>query len=892
MSREKLEILKAKIERAIKTGNPPRVDFLGVIASHNGSIMQDSITFSFREFKEKYGNEKFKEILNDFKEDGVILERRGLQFAILDERGEFDYKTGEELARFTGKLIFESNLQIKQVVDEILKEPEGVELLKFIAKEKGVNIVDGQEPKIKELVGKRAYELTIDKLVKNNILVEYAWSSRKHGYSGYKLLPFVDDYLKGKLGIVELIDSEKFALSYIGSFNEIFSGPSHWYIWFNYPTEYEHRTLDFCSLHKKFLASLIDETEESTQKIIEELKRKKLIKETDLGCTRGGSHRGIILELSESGQKIVSQVTEETKEKIESKVKEIFSDKESLATYYLFCKERIPSKLLSLTHKERVDKLLEMGLISKKSGIFLELKSGTLIYDLINSRINPEEVKKELKQRCGVYLSQEEKLLLGFLSGCKNVVLGKHCDMKSWSSVTSRTQRNYQIAYEAAIVNFPYLKKLFSYLTNLSLEKIEKIISGLEEKALLSQENDPRCGFPGYITIYRVPVKFDFDYDTTHLKLKVQKYIEFLAENIEKYSNQLIFLDHLAQSYDVHNCEFFVRTSLMQDLLNFLNYTPPQKYLPVYAFENGVILLYPSIKEELKKGIYNLKSKLAEPIKNIILELTKPYQNNISYNFSEKTTKEGYFIVEIESPDPSIGIVSFVLTPWICANDVQKIDSTCEKSNTINLFVFYPNYPQIKKILPEIGKYNLSIIRGSVASFWLKRIDSISQSFFAELEKRFKVGKKEEGIEDELRKLRVTFPNLFTVRDVITEAETSLRNFLRGFMLKEYGERWEDEIRDNFPDESQKWNSIKRKRNYKDLLEALTLGELRKVMEAFPAFTKNCFLDWRLVKENISVLSKRKKYHHITPEQDLSEEEKELVQIAYRSIKRLMKKQF
>lgn len=74
-------------------------------------------------------------------------------------------------------------------------------------------------------------------------------------------------------------------------------------------------------------------------------------------------------------------------------------------------------------------------------------------------------------------------------------------------------------------------------------------------------------------------------------------------------------------------------------------------------------------------------------------------------------------------------------------------------------------------------------------------------------------------------------------------------------------------------------------------VEALTLGELRKVIEVFPAFTKGWFLDWRLVKGNIAVLSKRKKHHHITPEQDLSEEEKELVQIAYGSMKHLMKKQ-
>ena len=889
-SQEKLEMLRAKIERVIKAGDAPRADFLGVIAAHNGSIMEDSISFSFREFKEKYGNEKFEEILKDFKEEGIVVEKYGLRFAVLDERGEFDYKASEKLARFTGKLIFESNPRIKQVIDEILKEPEGSELLKFIAREKGVNIFDGQEPEIKEMVGKRAYELITDKLVKNNILIRYAWSSKKHSYSGYKLLPFVDEYLKSSLGMVELTDSEKLALGYIGSFNEIFSGPSYWYIWFNYPTEYEHRTLDACSLHKKFLASLIDETEENTQKIIEELKKKKLIIETDLGYTRGGSHRGIILKLSESGQRICSQVKEETKTKIENEVKETFSDKESLATYYLFCKERVPFKLLSLTYKERVDKLLETGLITQKSGIFLELKPGTSIHDLINSRINPEEIKKELKKRCGVYLSQEERLLLGFLLGCKNVVLGKHRDQKSWSSVTSRTQRNYQAAYEATIVNFPYLKKLFSYLTNLSLEKIEKIVSSLEEKALLNQENDPRCGFPGYITSYRVPVKFDFDYDTTHLKLKAQKYIEFLAENIQKYSNQLIFLDYLTQLYDAQQCDFLVNASLIKGLLEFLNFAPPSKYLPIYAFEDNVIVLHPWVKEEIRREIFERKLKLIEPLKTITLQLTEGYQNNISYNFSEKTTKEGYFIVEIESPDPSVGIVSFVLTPWICAEDMRKIDSICEKSNTVNLFVFHPNYPQIKKILPEIGKYNLSIIRGNIAYLWVKRSDFISQAFFAELMKQFKVVKKEEKLEDELKELMERFPNLSEVRFAVSEAEKLLRDAIRPRFIIEFGQEWEEKLKQEFPKESKIWERRKQasKKEPKDLLDFALLGHLKNIIDHL-SFLKDCFKNFKLVKVSLEIFLSKKVYHHGRPEADLSDEEVEVVRTAYRNIKQLIK---
>lgn len=892
---EKFEILKAKIERIVKSKNGPRVDFLGVITSHDGSVIKDSISFSFHRYKEKYGNKKFEEVLKDFKEDGIITEKYGLSFSVFDEKGEFDYKAAEELARFTGKLIFESNPRIKQVIDEILQEPEGNELLKFIAKEKGVNIVDGQEPKIVQLIGKRTYKMFIDKLVRNNILVEYAWSSRKHGYSGYKLLPFVDYYIKNNLGIVELTNSEKIVLSYIESFSEAFSEPLHWYLWFNYPNEHDHKILNICHLHKKFLASLIDTTEEDIQRIIEKLKKKNLLTEVDLGYTRGGSHRGIILQLSDAGQKLASSFKEKLKDKINNKVKEIFSNVENRATYYLFCQERIPLNLLSLVRKENVRLLFEVGLISDKQDVFLAFKEGTWCYDYINSGISPERVREKLKEECATILSEKEKLFLGFISGCKNVILGKHVDWKAWSSVTSRTQRKYERAYETLIVNFPYLKKLFSYLTGLPIEEIDKITSNLENKGFLIQE-ETYCHFPGHVLIYRIPVKFDFEINTDALKLKIKNYIEFLVKDVKNY-NQLIFLDYLIRLYDIRQCDFLVNTSFIKDFLDLLSYEPPSRYLPIYAFEDEVILIHPWVKEELKREIFKIKSKLIEPIKNTLLELTKDYQRNISYNFLGKNMKEGYFIVEIESPDPSVGTVSFIVTPWVSSFDIHEINITCTKSNTINLLTFYPNYPSLKSMTKGVnGRYNLAIIRDKTIHLYFKKADQITQTILTGLSKEYTLVKEEEKVKKEVEELMEDmekYPNLVRVRYILPEAETLLKNAIRPRLKKEFGINWEDKIRQRFPKaekRKQRWEK-EHPGEKSDILQGLSLGDLKTLLEdkSF-SFLKDCFKDLGLVKASINVFLKRKEYHHGKPAngKDIPKEEVEVIITAYTTLQKMI----
>jgi DNA-binding MarR family transcriptional regulator len=887
---ERVNILKSKLKRQIKASDLPKVTFLAVIASHDGLVMADSVSTSFHEFNQRYGNEKFDEVLKDLKEDGVITEKHGLKFYVVNERGEYDYKAGEELSKYVGELIFECIPQIKQVIDEIAKEPEGNEFLKSIAKEKGVNIFDGQDPKIKDIVGKRTYELLVEKLVKNDILVEYAWSSRKHSCSGYKLLPFVDYYLRSKLGIAELTDDQKIVLSYIEYMNEIFNYPTNLFVRFDYLDEYNRITLDVCSLHRKFLASMIYRTGEDIQRIVEELKRTNLVSEVDLDYTKGGYHRGVIIQLTEFGQKMAAQTKEDLKKKVEAKLKEVFSSIENRDAYYLFTAEKIPLKVLSFIKKENIDALQRAGLIGEKTETFIAFKEGTVYHNYIGSEISPERIKAELREKCAALLSREEKSFLGFLSECKNVVLGKYADSRAWGSVTTRTQRGYEDAYKSLVTNFPWVKKLFSYLTGLSIEEIENVTSSLEKNSFLVQEKIS-CSFPGHAIIYRIPVKFDFDIDVASLKSKVKDYVDFLSKDIEKHYNQLIFLDYLVQTYETQQSDFLVDKSSVKYLLEFLNHTPPSKYLPIYAFEDEAIVFHPLIKEELKKEIYETKLKLIEPIKTMILQLTEEYQNKISYNFTEKSTKEGYFIVEIESPDPSVGTVSFALISWATHIDAQKVSTICERSNTINIFVLYPNYPQIKRAFTN-GKYNLFIIRGNVAYVFRRRFDPISETVFTSLGQQIKVIKEEEKVKDELEEIQEKFPNLTKVRNAVSEAEKLLRDAIRPRLMKEFGDNWQNRIEQRFPKaqkRKQEWEK-EHPAEQTDILQGISMGDFITLFEDKTfSFIKDCFKNFGLINASLKVFLSKKEYHHGRPEKDLPQEEVSIVLTAFRNLKDLSK---
>lgn len=206
----KSEILKEKAKRIVKSDDKARIEFLSIVASHNGSIMSDSVFTSFKRFREKYGEEKFEEIKNELVDEGIVVTSYGgIQLAIKNEKGDYDYQKGEELSRFIGKLIFEHTPQMREAIDKIFEEPEGKEFLKYISKNNGIHTSDGEEPEIKKTIGKRSYEEILEHLLKAGILTEYAWSSKKHGYHGYKILPSVETHLKGKLSPLELLTMEE-----------------------------------------------------------------------------------------------------------------------------------------------------------------------------------------------------------------------------------------------------------------------------------------------------------------------------------------------------------------------------------------------------------------------------------------------------------------------------------------------------------------------------------------------------------------------------------------------------------------------------------------------------------------------------------------------------------
>jgi DNA-binding MarR family transcriptional regulator len=890
----KVQILKGKFKKIIESEEEAKKDFLAIIACHNGSVRPESIPVSFKKFKEKYGEEKFNEVRDYLFEEGIIFiptsHYKPIQFLVKDEKGEYDSKSGEELSKYFGKMIFEHKLEIRETIEEILQDEEGREFLKYIAKHRDIFIRDGIEPKIKEMIGKRNYDIIVNKMLEVGILNEYLFFTTKHVRKGYLLLPFIDDFIKSRLGLFELEDNEKIVLAYIGYMNKIFSFPTKWYISFNHPTEYEHEILSTWELAQKFLANIIYQNLEDIKKIVEKLQNQGLIQQVDLGYTRAGHHRGRVLELSQSAHEIIKQEENILIEKVKNEINEIFSEKDNRIVYYLFSKEKFPLKLLLLINRYSVDILVRKGIISDN----VSLQFNKEIYDIC-AEIETNEIKKWLMEKCEGLLSRDERLFIGFLSDCKNVILDKCPDWKLWSSVSSRTQRNYQIAYDALIINFPYLKRLFSKLTGMSIERVDEIALSLEEKGFLIKQRDDRCGFPGYALIYRIPVKIDFNFDFSIIKSKIKEYIQFLAKNIDNNYNQLIFLDYLIRFYEIHQCNLLIDSSLIKEqLLKPLNYTPPAEYSPIYAFENGVIILHPIIKEEVKNEIYELKIKLIEPLKNIFQELTKDYQGNIAYNYSENIKREGYLLIEIESPDPSIGIVSFIIMPWVIPLYIQEISSLCTKSSTVNLFTFYPNYPSIKSMITTDGRYNLIIIRNTEAHLFLNRVDKLTQTVFEMLSKHFKLLEQEEEIKPEIDELQKEYPNLSKVRFIIPEAEDLLRNAIRPYLIKELGDTWQEKIKQYFPkaeERKQKWE--KEHHENTDILQGLSLGDLLTLFEnkSF-SFIKDCFKDFPLAESSIKIFLRKKEYHHGKPKngKDISNDEVNLINIAFINLKEMIKR--
>lgn len=776
LSLEKLRILKAKIKRLVATGDLSRIDFLVVLSSNNGFISPQSIETSFSVFVKRHSKDKYQKVLQDLKEDGLIIEKDGIQFALFDEKGYYDWKAGQELSQFTGECIFQHDLGMKRLVDELISEVEGNELLRCIAKRNSITYVDRVEPEIVKTIGTKSFQDITNRLVENNLLVEYASSSRKHYYEGFKPLPYLVRYVKDQLGIFELTDTEKSVLGYLACFSDFFD--HRLYTRIDYSNEWDRKRLNTTSLHHKFLASLTYSTEQEILNTLDSLKKKTLVEEEDLGYTRGRSYRGAILKLTKLGESAADEARDEMKEKIEAKIKETFSDRESRIIYFLFWNQKIPLTILSQIRKGIVNMLLKSGLIGEKENTYLDFKSRSSPYETINFGIDTDEADRWLKEKCEPLLTKEEKLLLGFLCECKDVILNKYADWKSWSQVTARTRRNYEQAYTETFINFPHLKKLFSSIAGIPLEKTEDIVTDLEKNGFLIHQNIPR-GFPGYIITYRIPVKFAFDLDFTALKQKVRNYVDFLSEKLEEWYNQLIFLDYLTQFFNAEN--FLAKPWMIKGLLETLGYDPsPKQYLPIYVFENGAAALHPLIRQELIEATHEMKSQLINSVKTLVVESTADYRDNILYSYQEREI-EGYFFIEIESPDPSVGIVSFVLTPWVYITDLRKISELFKKSNTINLFVIYPNYPQLSKMVSAVdGNYNLFIVRKNTCYAWMKRQDSISKTVLGFLAGRMKIATIEDLTPKEGEKIGVgVIKEIPIAIGQMNKAENEIENGLR-----------------------------------------------------------------------------------------------------------------
>jgi len=206
----KSEIIKEKVKRIIQSNVKPKIEFLTILACHNGSIMSDSIPTSSKRFEEKHGEGKFDAVRDELVDEGVTSTSisGGVQLAVKKE-GHYDHQKGEELSRFIGKLIFENSPQMKKIIERVFEEVEGKEFLRKASEENGIHASNGKKPEIIEIIGKRSYEEILKNLLEVGILSEYAWSSRKHSYHGYKLLPSVETYLKEKLSPFELSTIEK-----------------------------------------------------------------------------------------------------------------------------------------------------------------------------------------------------------------------------------------------------------------------------------------------------------------------------------------------------------------------------------------------------------------------------------------------------------------------------------------------------------------------------------------------------------------------------------------------------------------------------------------------------------------------------------------------------------
>ncbi|MDI6886180.1 MAG: hypothetical protein QMD22_07565 [archaeon] len=68
----KSEILKEKVKRIVESKEVTKMDFLTIVASHNGYVLSDSVSMSFGRFKDRYGEEIFEDVKDKLIDEGLI----------------------------------------------------------------------------------------------------------------------------------------------------------------------------------------------------------------------------------------------------------------------------------------------------------------------------------------------------------------------------------------------------------------------------------------------------------------------------------------------------------------------------------------------------------------------------------------------------------------------------------------------------------------------------------------------------------------------------------------------------------------------------------------------------------------------------------------------------
>jgi len=146
---------------------------------------------------------------------------------------------------------------------------------------------------------------------------------------------------------------------------------------------------------------------------------------------------------------------------------------------------------------------------------------------------------------------------------------------------------------------------------------------------------------------------------------------------------------------------------------------------------------------------------------------------------------------------------------------------------------------------------------------------------------------------DKIEEIKRKFPNWDRVGTIISEAEMIMRNSLKLFLRKEYGESWEDVMVNKEAQITKKLRSIRQKKRTEDptkpedILEYATLGEIKKLSEeTFPEFLKTSFLEPQLVKDSVSVLLRMKTHHHGRPGVEIGKEEDTGVDISQEDVTR------